>query len=726
MWTKLGFTLLWLVQSSSTQGVFPGAYQNYDYSNPTSTSKLSGGSSFFGGQNNLFYGQDASSFSPELSSTNGFDFSNQIPGSVPTGAGPNQFQPSIPLQPSGQSPYVPLEDPNMVRGCGRAPAVCAPSKYRSYDGSCNNLRNPIWGTPQTPYTRLLAPKYGDGLSAPTLAKSGRDLPLSRTVSLLLFPDVPIQDPKFTLAAMQYGQIITHDMSMIAGSTQSTPHNTQCCTDDGQLLQGVSIPEHCYPMVLPRDDPQTVKSNVKCMNFVRTLTDRDRNCVGGRQPAEQLTVVNHYLDLSIVYGNTDQVNQQVREFNGGRLRVVQRRGKEWPPQHSNITGTCPGAQSFEEPCYFAGDNRVNQNPQLTIFQIVLLREHNRIANALAALNPHWNDETIFQEARKINIAQHQHIVYYEWLPIFLGVSNSLRNKIIYDSKGGYVDDYSETVNPTIINEHSTSAFRFFHSLIVGFLDLISKERSVYGNLRLSDWFNRPAVLEQGNNFDDLTRGLTTQPESKSNQFFDSEITQFLFKNPGQMFGQDLRATDIHRNRDHGLASYNDFRVFCGLPKAYSFKDFLDAISPENIQKLSTIYEDPDDVDLTVGAALEKLVPGTLAGPVNLCILTEQFYRTRAGDRFFYENGAHNTGSGFTLGQLNEIRKASISRILCDNGNHITSMQPHGFERMSSKNVVVPCESLPAVDLSLWQEGNNVNTGQTPFGFSGPGHNYFLKK
>lgn len=41
------------------------------------------------------------------------------------------------------------------------------------------------------------------------------------------------------------------------------------------------------MVLPRDDPQTVKSNVKCMNFVRTLTDRDRNCVGGRQPAEQV-------------------------------------------------------------------------------------------------------------------------------------------------------------------------------------------------------------------------------------------------------------------------------------------------------------------------------------------------------------------------------------------------------------------------------------------------------
>lgn len=59
-----------------------------------------------------------------------------------------------------------------------------------------------------------------GISTPTVARSGRQLPGSRVVSLVLFPDVPIEDPKWTLAAMQYGQIITHDMSMIAGSTQA--------------------------------------------------------------------------------------------------------------------------------------------------------------------------------------------------------------------------------------------------------------------------------------------------------------------------------------------------------------------------------------------------------------------------------------------------------------------------------------------------------------------------
>jgi hypothetical protein len=70
--------------------------------------------------------------------------------------------------------------------------------------------------------------------------------------------------------------------------------------------------------------------------------------------------------------------------------------------------------------FTGDTRGNQNPQLTILQIMFLREHNRIADYLTKLNPHWNDETTFQETRRIVIAEHQYISYYEWLPIILGM------------------------------------------------------------------------------------------------------------------------------------------------------------------------------------------------------------------------------------------------------------------------------------------------------------------
>lgn len=70
-------------------------------------------------------------------------------------------------------------------------------------------------------------------------------------------------------------------------------------------------------------------------------------------------------------------------------------------------------------FITGEIRVNEQLVLAVMHTLMAREHNRVAEGLAAVNPHWDDETLFQEARRINIAEIQHITYNEFLPILLG-------------------------------------------------------------------------------------------------------------------------------------------------------------------------------------------------------------------------------------------------------------------------------------------------------------------
>nr|CAD7575755.1 unnamed protein product [Timema californicum] len=353
------------------------------------------------------------------------------------------------------------------QGCGPQVSTCQKSKYRSLDGTCNNPYKPTWGAANTPYARVKPAKYADGVQDPPVSHSGKPLPGARLVSAVLFPDADIPDPKWTLIAMQWGQIITHDLSQAAGTTQAKAHSTNCCSED----KAEAIPKEyrdpsCFPIEVLHDDPHYAQHSQQCMNFVRTTTDLSQGCSQPFKPAEQIVAVTHFMDCSIIYGSSKQQTDSLREWKGGRLRMEYRHGKGFPPSSTNKSSICDHI-SEQEACYVAGDSRVNQNPQLTILHVVLIREHNRVAGHLNKLNPHWDDNKLFHEARKIVIAEHQHISYYEWLPIFLGWESTKHHGLTYDTHD-YTHDYSEHVDPSVINGHATAAFRYFHTNIAGYL------------------------------------------------------------------------------------------------------------------------------------------------------------------------------------------------------------------------------------------------------------------
>lgn len=115
------------------------------------------------------------------------------------------------------------------------------------------------------------------------------------------------------------------------------------------------------------------------------------------------------------------------------------------------------------CFISGDARVNQNGMLLTLQTIWMREHNRIAGKLLELNPYWDDERLYQETRRLTIAKYQHIIYSEFLPVLLGRKVArLYDLIPLNQK--YFYGYDAYLYPAVINEFSTAAYRFGHTLV----------------------------------------------------------------------------------------------------------------------------------------------------------------------------------------------------------------------------------------------------------------------
>lgn len=125
-----------------------------------------------------------------------------------------------------------------------------------------------------------------------------------------------------------------------------------------------------------------------------------------------------MDGSQIYGSFNEKSRAIRTFEKGLLKYDGSVEKMFLLK-SKSSEECKNI--FKNKCYISGDERSNSYPDLAILHTVWLREHNRIAKQLSIINPHWSDELIYQEARKITIAELQHITYEEWLPVVLGRS-----------------------------------------------------------------------------------------------------------------------------------------------------------------------------------------------------------------------------------------------------------------------------------------------------------------
>lgn len=182
-------------------------------------------------------------------------------------------------------------------------------------------------------------------------------------------------------------------------------------------------------------------------------------------------------------------------------------------------------------------------------------------------------------------------------------------------------------------------------------------------------------------DEISRGLVATPMETLDQFITGEVSNHLFEDRRIPFsGIDLIALNVARARDHGIPSYNNYRALCNLKRARTWEDLSREIPPEVITRFKRIYPTVDDIDLFPGGMSERPLQGGLVGPTFACIIGIQFRQLRKCDRFWYETEDPNLR--FTEAQLNEIKKVTLAKIICENMDQPGDMQRAAFDLPSN--------------------------------------------
>ncbi|XP_075990865.1 peroxidasin homolog cardinal [Anticarsia gemmatalis] len=586
--------------------------------------------------------------------------------------------------------------------CLESTTPCELSRYRTVDGTCNNLANPLrWGVSKTPFRRVLPAEYGDGISSPRRGVNGAPLPSARDVSVTVHRPSYAHDSQFTVMLAVWGQFVDHDITATALNKGANGTALSCCDP--------SQPPHpeCFPVELDVEDPFYQDYNITCMEFVRSAPAT--TCHFG--PREQLNQATAFIDGSTVYGFAESRLSMLRSASAGLLRMLKIGARELLPPSTDPNDSCNTVEMNAKGryCFESGDDRANENLHLTTMHLIWARQHNRLATLLRKYNPLWDDETVFQEARKILGAQMQHITYSEFLPSILGSDVMWALNLTLKSDG-YSDVYNPTVDPSVANHFSAAVFRFAHTLLPGLIHSTNQATGTVQYVHLHQMlFNPYALYSAGGSQNAMKSAMDTLVHAVD-PHVTSELSDHLFENPVVAntssvkkpgpCGLDLVSLNIQRGRDHGLPAYPLWREHCGLSRPRNFSDLKNIFDESSFSRICTIYSSVDDIDLYTGALAED-PKGRLLGPTLSCLIADQFLRLKVGDRFWYESS--DPTLSFTLEQLTEIRKTTLAGVICANEDLLDQAQPRVMEAVSPTNPLVDCKELPQPSFKPWYGG-----------------------
>ncbi|XP_064169953.1 dual oxidase 2 isoform X2 [Anguilla rostrata] len=558
-------------------------------------------------------------------------------------------------------------------------------EVQRFDGWYNNLANHNRGAAGSPLTRLLPARYSDGVYQPL---DEPQLPNTREVSNVAMSG-PSGWPSMrnkTVLSVFFGY---HVVFEIVDSRHSG------CPPE---FMDISVPKGD-----PVFDPNATGKTL--LPFQRGQWAKDTS----QSPNNPRTQVNHvtaWIDGSSIYGSSSSWCDALRSFSGGRLAMAPLQNLPRQSDHLYFMWNSADPSTGEHGrhgLYEFGNARGNENVFTVAEGIIWFRYHNYLVSEMQVQHPSWSDEELFQNARKRVIATFQNIVFYEWLPVYLG------SETVPSYPG-----YQKYVDPGISPEFQAAAMRFGSTMVppgvymrnrtCHYRHIINIDGSTAPALRVcnSFWNRKNPNLQVSQDVDDLIMGMASQIAEREDNIIVEDLRDYMY-GPLLFSRTDLVALTIQRGRDSGLPSYNQARVAFNLKPVTRWEEInpeLNRTSPQLFQDLAALYgNDISKLELFPGGLLESW---GAPGPVFSSIILDQFLRIRNGDRFWFENVQNGL---FTSEEIEAVRDTTFHDVLIA----VTSAEPGDIQ----KNVFLwedgdPCPQPQQIHVNHLQPCTNATT------------------
>ncbi|GAA0966537.1 peroxidase family protein [Actinocorallia libanotica] len=444
---------------------------------------------------------------------------------------------------------------------------------RSFDGSYNDLSEPMMGSLGTAFGRNMPPVYRPSLF---------DVPNPVTVSRQLLRRLNFLPARtLNLLAASWVQFQVHDWV----NHRRYPVGTRNVE--------VPLPHGMTWSNLPGGTPEGV---------MRFAENHGVRAAEGEPPILFANTASHWWDGSEVYGGDESVAMSLREPGGAAELRLEDGHLPLGPDGVPLTG-------FRENWWLG----------VSLMHTLFAREHNTVCEALRTAYPRMQEEQIYHTARLVVSALIAKIHTLEWTPAILATDTIAAG--MRANWSGPPRDWATRLGLWLADAHALTGIPGTapdhhgvpYSLTEEFVAVYRMHPLIPDDYEFADHRTGRSLGSLG-----LEGILGTAAEDVLRRTgLSSALYSFGIAHPGAIAlhnyprtlqrlereGEiiDLSVVDLVRDRRRGVPRYNDFRSGLRKPRVRRFEEI--SADPDTAARLKDVYRSVDEVDTMVGLFAE---------------------------------------------------------------------------------------------------------------------------